>query len=332
MDIKQLLEKYPIGQKRCSSHKQFVFMMGDTVMKGPFPVDRAKKIYDRSYILTDWKASYVLHPTELKIIENKAWIVYPNINKDYPEEFEEYNESWEPHLACKVLRRSKLQKLSDVILTCQWMTTKQAEQLLITFCYLVILGVGDVHLSNVLVDTVKQQFYVIDYDENTTKTDVRDTEVFYFRKDPASEKLAFWLSKVRPSYASVFNHFKHMNISPKLFPFISQVLNALSSLVVVDYSTLHSVINVGPTDMGQMKFKGLFGGSITYSGYSIDVVKSQLQKSIRRGEINLAVNAALELYRFSYLPDNVGKGIVTNLYNRLHVIVAEEILDLLIQV
>jgi hypothetical protein len=54
-------------------------------------------------------------------------------------------------------------------------------------------------------------------------------------------------------------------------------------------------------------------------------VKSQLQKAIRRNQPELAKLAAYELYLFSELPENKGKGIVTNLFNRIYVTSAEDI-------
>ena len=76
-------------------------------------------------------------------------------------------------------------------------------------------------------------------------------------------------------------------------------------------------------NIGKMVFKGMFGGSTTFSGYSIDIVKSALQKYIRRNIIIKALYAGFELYRMV----EVDKGIAvqTNCYNRLAIIACEDI-------
>lgn len=76
-------------------------------------------------------------------------------------------------------------------------------------------------------------------------------------------------------------------------------------------------------NIGSMIWKGLRGGaSKTYSGHDFDVVKSALQKYIRRGMVEKALLSAIELYRFGELG---AKEAVSNLFNRLAIIANEDI-------
>src|SRR3990167_469372 len=73
--------------------------------------------------------------------------------------------------------------------------------------------------------------------------------------------------------------------------------------------------------LGSMTFKGMHG-STTYGGFSISVIKSALQKNIRRGNFDQSLICAFELFAFV---DVDGYPIVHNLFNRLSVIATEDI-------
>jgi alkylated DNA repair dioxygenase AlkB len=74
---------------------------------------------------------------------------------------------------------------------------------------------------------------------------------------------------------------------------------------------------------GKMEFRGMFGGSKTFSGYTIDVVKSGLQKYIRRNIPIKALYSGFELYRMVEV--DKGVAVQTNCYNRLAIIACEDI-------
>ena len=77
-----------------------------------------------------------------------------------------------------------------------------------------------------------------------------------------------------------------------------------------------------PTGTG-MRWNGIHSTTTTTnSGYTADIVKSGLQKYIRRGIVNKALLCAVELYRMGEVG---GDPLVTNLYNRLAIISAEDI-------
>lgn len=71
-------------------------------------------------------------------------------------------------------------------------------------------------------------------------------------------------------------------------------------------------------NIGKINYRGPFGGSTTYSGYTVDVMKSALQNIPVKVEM-----APFELYIMAEIPR--GQMFQTVLYNRLAIISAEDI-------
>lgn len=83
------------------------------------------------------------------------------------------------------------------------------------------------------------------------------------------------------------------------------------------------------TAKGSSNYKGPFGGTTTYHGFSVGDLKSCLQKYIRRGETNKAVRVLLELDRLYLYERSVNKpcGLRTNMINRLRIMACEDFAD-----
>lgn len=80
----------------------------------------------------------------------------------------------------------------------------------------------------------------------------------------------------------------------------------------------------------QMKWRTCLS-SITYFGHRIDVVKSGIQKYLRRGQLDLMIWCVSEIYLFQVFAETdrekqATKGIITNLINRLIIMLDEEML------
>lgn len=80
--------------------------------------------------------------------------------------------------------------------------------------------------------------------------------------------------------------------------------------------------------LGQMKIK--YRSETSYNGYSLDVLKSGLQKYIRRSDSDRAIYSAIELFLFQCLEvdkktSKLQKSIYTNFIHRLMVILLEDI-------
>ena len=77
-------------------------------------------------------------------------------------------------------------------------------------------------------------------------------------------------------------------------------------------------------NMGRMVYKGPFGGSISYHGLPLDILKSGIQKYIRRGKTDKALWCAIEYDLFRKVGAKTN-GILTNMLNRLYVTCVEDI-------
>ena len=83
-------------------------------------------------------------------------------------------------------------------------------------------------------------------------------------------------------------------------------------------------------DANMMKWRTCFS-SISYFGYKLDILKSGVQKYLRRREFEKMVWCVAEIYLFQALKtteqhEKATKGIITNLINRLIVMMDEELL------
>jgi len=145
--------------------------------------------------------------------------------------------------------------------------------------------------------------YVTDYDENSSGKSYGP--MFYFRHPPGKDHK--WEAKVRSQYDFVLQQ----------LPLIEKHLNsAQRSLYERAIVILHAA-----REGRYGNFDGMMSPNTkTASGYSFDIMKSALQKYIRRGD-ERAISVFAELWALSYLD----KGVRTNLYNRLVVIACEDI-------
>jgi hypothetical protein len=326
INLKEYLSSRIVGQKRTGKHKAFVFIDynkigGPYATKGPFSSERASLVEKRAKILKEWSLPFIVKPLfqkkgeDLRGGNDGYYLVYENLLKGETLETTPYTESMTNYhgisYSYKVLERQNLVKLSDVLMDIDWLDTPfegmtMAVWLMISMIGLFVLQVGDMHFSNVLVNLSFHTLYIIDYDDSNQS--VASGEIFYFKMPPAKEKLEKWLSLVRPHYQKAIKFLTRFTSDPIYGERFQSAINCLQEEAQTQ---------------GKMKFRGMFCGSTTFSGCPIDEVKSQLQKSIRRNEPHLALLSAFELYRFSEVEG--GKGIVTNLYNRLAIISAEDV-------
>ena len=73
------------------------------------------------------------------------------------------------------------------------------------------------------------------------------------------------------------------------------------------------------------KLKALHNHSITPCGEDFDAMKSALQKYIRRGNVDKALQCLYEMDCFNYIDEKTAKANVTNLLHRLQIIFLEDI-------
>lgn len=304
LSLQTLLSSCPVGQKRTAKYKQFVFLAGENVYKGPYNPDKIQTILNRSMRFREYNLPFILHPINYFSIHEGHFIIFPNIAKDYPIETYVNKESF-TDLSYNVIKRTSVIKASDFLkeYDCDWFYI-QVPNIALTLIYMYIFNVGDVGLYNILVDIKKKYIYIIDYDEN--RTSENNTELFYFAKDPAEAIRTKWLAHVRPYYKLLAEKITQIKCDASMSVKLVKALQFLNST----------------NTLGKMEYKGIFKGTYTFSGYELDVMKSALQKYIRRGNPNKALQCALEM---NLLETVGGKAAQTNMYHRLEIIAAEDI-------
>jgi len=339
------LDKCIVGQKRTGKHKQFVFIVGENVIKGPYKKEKIQNILFRSEVLKYWNTPYIVKAQDYFFTNDGVFIIYPNIMSNYNLEYENYHENFSG-LNYNIIKNPPVVDIGSVIDSNNWIYTK-AEELILAWCHLNILNVGDVNLRNALVDIKTKELYIIDYDENLGKD--RDDEYFYFNKPP--KKSTQWYKNVCYCYKNVADRLINMLsdkivIENNLKNRVSRVINLLLKYNYIIRSCtknpLPNIININTDinkineiifnnelpsspNIGKMLWKGHRGGhSKTYSGIDFDVAKSALQKYIRRSIVDKALLVAVELYRFTEL-GSVSVSGVTNTFNRIAIIANEDI-------
>ena len=289
-----LTDKF-IAQQRTSKHKQFVFMYQDCVIKGPYKEEKYNLLLERYQILKSWDSPEVVYYTDCFLGELGYYFKYPNLMSNYQLEFVEHNESF-TNLSYKILANPPVKSLNKYK-----ELPENIYPLLLSLCHCYILGVGDTNTRNILIS---DKAYLIDIDDSTTQ--VRQTNTFYFSKDPA--KKLDWYNKCKHLYTRL-----SIQLSDTIIPeeYLEKANLAIHLLTINQFN-----------DIGLMNWTGLRGQSKTFSGIDFDVAKSGLQKYIRRQESEKAVILAFEMYRLAEVGGSPG---VTNLYNRLAVIANEDV-------
>ena len=91
--------------------------------------------------------------------------------------------------------------------------------------------------------------------------------------------------------------------------------------------SIHDILTMNKT---QLRFRTCFS-SISHSGYKLDILKSAMQKYLRRREFDKMVWCVAEIYLFEVFKKTetdirATKGIISNMLNRLIIMMDEEML------
>jgi hypothetical protein len=302
--LAQLFDSSIACQKRTGKGKMWTFYTPQgTIIKGSYKT--VDKIRQRYKTLVDWNTPLISPP--LEYIDG-TWVVYPNLGNPPFEDctYSLHQESFSGY-SYRVLDRTTLVKLSDVLNDDRTLLLElDTTAIVIAMIMLLCLGVGDRGFYNVLYNKTTKEVHVIDIDEDNHS--LRETDFWYLSRNPSSKYARQFSSpvdwtRVRDSVKGIASPqimskvVQNIAEEPRVTPGVSQIVTP-----------------------GVAQYKGIFS-SITRSGYKTDLIKSALQKWIRRGEQEKAVMAGFELYDLGL----IGKPIMSNLWNRLAVIAAEDI-------
>ena len=314
-----------VCQKRTGRAKQFVIMRGPLIYKGPYSEERLRNLRSRSEYFRKWNTPLIVHPNPDTLkSEEGPFVTYQNLAEGYPVEAEPHTESFTGR-QYRVLKRSGLLKVGDTIKTKEnqeWILAQMPDMLL-ALITTYVLSIGDQGLYNMLVDIPRKKIYLIDYDEN--RGGDRDDELFYYSKHPAKAIVEKWLPLARACYPGVIMELKKIaELDPVFAPRVEKAISLMTPTIpLTERKEKPVTLQVVPTTaVGKMHFGGLFAGTTTFSGFTLDVVKSAVQKYIRRGMVEKAIMASVEMFR---LVEVGGRAAQTNLFNRLAIIAVEDI-------
>ena len=97
----------------------------------------------------------------------------------------------------------------------------------------------------------------------------------------------------------------------------------LKDTILYNYLKNTKIENYHDFILNSKKLSTVYRNVKSLNGFDFDILKSALQKYIRRGDYIRGVNIACEIDMFRFFPG--GKGEITNFYNRLRVITLEDI-------
>ena len=312
-NLDKAIQQWPICQKRTSRHKQFTFWTPDYIIKAPYKSDRVNLILSRAKFMQSLSLPFVVYPKYvLKIKDTSTYaIVFPNISTDKTIESKDYVETF-TGIEHKLVCSQGVDKFQNLFLQ-----TSQLDNYVpyLTFSFLVLylLNTGDTGLYNVIVDKNTNVPYIIDYEEEATSK--RTDSLFYFSKNPNKQVYNKWVEilekykqDVGTSFLSIAGKFPDRQVD------ITNIYNLFMNTDTIKSMEDNVTLPV---------YRGPFGPSKTYSGYSLDIIKSAIQKYIRRNMTTKALIAGYEMYEVGNLEG--AKAVKTNLFNRLAVISAEDI-------
>ena len=144
------------------------------------------------------------------------------------------------------------------------------------------------------------------------------------------EKLSTLIVKINIEYklSSLIKNFCNIeNITVITSEFLNKLKNILLYNDKFKQTNLRILFNLPLSDLPSYlivnKASTNFRKSITLNGYRTDLAKSGIQKYIRRAYPDKAIYFSNEMIFFNFIPD--GKSLYTNFYNRLRVILLEDI-------
>jgi len=356
--LKEALQKYPTCQARRGLYKQWVFFINeDYIVKGPYETQLMKKIIQRAEKFKEWNMKNISLPISVsqtidyvegsnskKTGDESYFIWYNNIGQKL-QNCVLHKESWDPYITYSVMEGGNIKELSEVVASEPKWLERQIGEIIYSVIGMKLLDVGDTGLYNIIVNVDTEQINIIDYDQN--KADFTSREDFYFSKPIKIDLREKWLRMARPYYPLIIERLKWIAQKEPVYQVkIDAYIMALSptaahiqisttgNVIPADVlkspiinsngtgQTMQIVANHNIPNIGRMEYKSMFR-AIGYTGYKIDILKSGLQKYIRRDIPDKAVICFVEAYRIGDFPG--ADGIKTNIFNRLAVIAAEDI-------
>ncbi|CAK7994500.1 Hypothetical protein POVR1_LOCUS24 [uncultured virus] len=391
-------DKAIVCQKRKLRAKQLVIICeitDQTLFKGPFNDPKSTKgtgnqkladLISRADTMRKWDTPLVVLPIRDESdkvstlnfnFQNPAvtgrFVEFPNLIAGIEHRLEIFTEKEagtkdkkEPGLTYKIIsERNTIVRMSDYIAKHPdetWFYEPDIlRELILAHIHLFALGSGDRNLSNILVNTVKKQLHIVDFEE-TRSADTAD-ELFYFTQPPAKKLADVWVQKTRAIYADLLD-LENFDLQATATPDQQKKLNKAREILESfldakgDYTSrprqskpkdgekpeqtpakrgakkdpetpkapriVKPLTIIDNGNLGKMNWAGLLSKDTkSYSGYSLDILREAIQSYIRNGDTEKALMTGVELYRLREAGGEYTP--VKTLINRLILSAAEDI-------
>lgn len=198
--MNELIKKYPVGQKRQTYYKQFVFIIDEKhVYKGPYEILQHDCITKITSIETRTKYfekininNIITLPLEKRIIYGQTYFVFANLYGKKPEQLSsiDHIESFDEKYEYKLINDDTLISIDIAVKKYFADIEKVAIEYITMLIILWIFGVGDIVMRNSLFNTETKQIHIIDFEDDRNKILINKREFFYFSKtEPEFEEI-----------------------------------------------------------------------------------------------------------------------------------------------
>ncbi|EFC38389.1 predicted protein [Naegleria gruberi] len=221
----------PIGQTPTSSSKKKVYITSEYVFKGPYSQTNEKdmvnirKIQFRTNLLnTEIGLSNILIPTVVKFeSDSNYYLRYIRIGSDMTDsDIKDKGENLNKHNIVKDRKCLGISLATEYFKTQEDISSKIYESISTDFIGRYILGIGDVHLNNVIVNLDSNEAFGIDLDENRqtipTAKKSKFTELLFVKSPGKKVKELFdnYVKKNKKTLKGMVDKFKNETFEEKL--------------------------------------------------------------------------------------------------------------------
>ena len=188
----------PVAQPRTSSAKQYMFLLNEFAIKGPYNSRTSGRFMTvvskvgviRMFELPD---NFIVMPIgSVHTVEGEHFLIYYNLYYGFDVQLNLHREKTGIIYNVATLTRKEFQNaniaLADLDVRREFYY-RWLPDLLINYTLLYILGVGDVNLRNNMIEMSTARPYLVDIDDNLGRSIEQDRQLkpidFYFNKSPA---------------------------------------------------------------------------------------------------------------------------------------------------
>lgn len=267
------------------------------IIKGPYDDNSLVSLWNRYINILNSNIEFIT-PMIGKYINNRLnYAVFENYGIDYNSYTIRNKESFNIFPEYDIIDKSQsnIVKITDDLKNFNLLSDDVYNRIIASLVKLYIIGVGELSFENVIFDRTTKQIYIIDVERNRNSHTISEGKFFFFEVPPNKNMQRDYDAKT--VYKIVSEDMGENEEIRKLLGLDEKKYSANLEKIGTPYN------------------------SISRNGHSLSVLKSGLQKYIRRGDLQKALFCFYEMYGMG----TRGKAIMTNLCNRIGIMSCEDI-------